>query len=353
MNNSRRSSKPEASMSPAEQWDALNEEILAKQPLQQAPAPSSYTWDGDDIDPPPSDSPAANSSKKDAIDFLLEMLDPLITLDDEPHTYKAGRQTLRQTDSPDGIRNAWDIDMELEEALREYRRRLTTNPTYDYRVPLRQSVSNPRLPEARFRQLIGNVFRKIKAPYKVGASLYVYHQMHVLRKSTLPSLSKAQYLVDNAPLRQTQSIPHKRRGDHRKIGENWARYFPASHYWAAFVVMAGNPFVLPDDALARFVLHYEVEEFKRLAATFLHFRRSLKATTTTENIRNQQHISRALDTDLTRADFGDTPPMPDIEIPSLVADFQWQWLRQYSSDRQEAALRRPRKGMLADDESGW
>lgn len=349
-----RSSKPETSMSPAEQWDAINEQVLAK-PLPRQVSASS-TWDEDEIDLLPFDSTIATVRKKDTIDFLLYMLDPpvrLVTLENEPQAYKDARQTPNQTDSPNGIPDGWDIDMTLDQALRRYQERLAKNPTYDYRIPLPESHSHSFLPEVRFRSLVGNVFRKFKAPYKVGASLYIYHQMQFLGKSAAPSLGKSQWMVDSVPIHEVQAIPHKRRGDPRKIGENWRTYFPASHYWAAFVVLAGNPFTPPENALTRLILQYDVEEFKRFAATFLHFRRSLRDAAAGDGIPSEPHILRALDTDLTHSDFGDTLPVPDDDIPILIEDFQWQWLEKYSSAKQEAALRRPRISVRPRDKSGW
>jgi hypothetical protein len=341
-------------MSPAEQWDACLSGILPPADTEQPP--------GSDAERP-TDAPSPHQQNlptwdNDTIDFLLYMLEPSIIRDtsseeDGRTAYVGGRQAKLRIDSPGDNVTRQMIYNTLNEALRRFQSRLVANAAYDYRIPLPDSHSSGSMPEADFRSLIGRAIRKLRGAYKVGASLYVFHQMRLLKKSGTPSLSKSQWLVDNAPLLRAQATEHRRRGDHRKIGENWAKYFAASHYWAAFVVLTGNAFALPDDALARFLLHTDVDEFKRLAATFLHFRRSLKAAAPKHRIRDEPHIFKALDTYLTRADFEHTLPMPDIAIPSLIADFQWDELCQYSSDRQEAALRPPRKGMLPVDESGW
>lgn len=354
MKENRRSSTPEASMSPAEQWDAIHDRILADQPRRQASA--SWAWGDDGVDASLPDRSVGLINEKDAIDFLLYMLDPpvrLVTSTDEQQIYRGARQTLRQNDSQHDVPDGWDIDPTLDQAVRQYQSRLKADPNYDYRTPLPESATHPLLPEARFRHLIRNVFMKLKAPYKVGASLYIYHQMQFLGKSPPPSLGKSQSLVDNAPLHQDPTASHKRRGDSRKIGESWGKYFGASHYWAAFVVMSGNPFILPEDALPRFLLQADMEKFKRLAMTFLHFRRLLSGNAPRDAARPQPNIFRALYTDLTRSDFEDTIPVPDEEIPNLVADFQWQWFDQYSSDRQAPALRRSRKATPHDDGIGW
>lgn len=332
-------------MSAAEQWDACLSGLLP--PAGPAHPPGS---DAERLtDTPRAHQPKLRTWDNDTIAFLLYMLEPSIIRsisseeEDSRTTYVGGRQTQCRIDSPgDNFTRPYTYSM-LNEALRGFQSRLVANAAYDYRIPLPDSHSSRSMSEADFRSLIGGVVRKLKGAYKVGASLYVFHQMRLLKKSGTPSLSKSQWLVDNAPLLRVQATEHRRRGDHRKIGENWAKYFAASHCWAAFVVLTGNAFVLPDGALARFLLHTDVDEFKRLAATFLHFRRSLKAAAPTESILDLPYISRALDTDLIRADFGSTLPMPDIEIPNLVADFQWDELGQYSSNRQRAALRPPRK----------
>ncbi|KGC90706.1 hypothetical protein DP62_483 [Burkholderia pseudomallei] len=353
MKESGRSLTPGKPMSPGEQWDAIHDRILAELPRLQVSA--SCAGDDDGIDSPIPVQSASLTKKKDAIDFLLYMLDPPVRLETskDEQTYQGGRQTLRLADSQHDIPNGWDSDLALDQALRRYRRRLEADPSYDYRTPSPESAAYPFLPEARFRHLIREVFKKLEAPYKVGASLYIYHQMQLLGKSPAPSLSKSQSLVDNAPLHQDQTASHERRGDSRKIGENWGKYFGASHYWAAFVVMSGNPFIPPEDALPRFLLQADIDKFKRLAAAFLHFRRVLSDNAPHDAARSQQHIFRALYTDLTRSDFGDMLPLPASEIPNLIADFQWQWLDQYSSGKQAPALRRPRKGSPPDNELGW
>jgi len=349
------SSKLEISMSPAAEWEATSARTLAGQPPRQTSAASA--WGEDECDLPPPDSSPTTTKKKDAIDFLLYMIAPpvrLVPSEDEQRIYRGGdRQPPRQTDSPRDLHDGWDIDPMLDQALRRYRRLLEADPGYDYRTPAPESATYPFLPEMRFRKLISDLFKKSVAPYKVGASLYICHQMHFLRKSARLSLSESQYLVDNAPLYEVQVAPHERRGDFRKIGESWGKYFAASHYWAAFVVMAGNPFTLPENALPRFIREADMEEFKRLAATFLHFRRSLRDKEPRDAARRKQHVFRALDTELTRADFGDTLPKSDEEIPHLVADFQWQSLAQYSSGKQAPALRRSRKGTPFDNGTGW
>lgn len=344
-----RSSTPDVSI-----WDAVHDRILADQPRPQASA--SCAWRDDGVDAPLPDLSGSLTKEKDTVDFLLYMLDPpvrLVTSKDEQKTYRGARQTLRETDSQDDIPSGWDSDLTLDQALRRYRRRLEADPSYDYKIPVPESATYPFLPEASFRRHIRNAFKKSEAPYKIGASLYIYHQMQFLDKSVHPSLSKSQWLVDNAPLDQEQTASHKRRGDPRKIGESWGKYFGASHYWAAFVVMSGNPFILPEDALPRFLVQTDMEEFKSLAMTFLHFRRFLSDNAPSDAGRTQPHIFRALDTDLTRSDFGDMLPVPDGEVPNLVANFQWQWLDQYSSGKQAPALRRSRKTPPPDIGDGW
>ena len=116
-------------------------------------------------------------------------------------------------------------------------------------------------------------FRRAADPYDVGSSLYLYQQMYDRKLSTSPALSRAAWLVKNAPLRKP--VPEKPipRAKWQRIQEHWSVHFNDSHFWAALVATTKSPLLFNEDLLFDFVCDVDVDQFKRLSNTFLDFRK--------------------------------------------------------------------------------
>lgn len=222
------------------------------------------------------------------------------------------------------------VDYALLNAFRHYRQFLVTNSIpADVASPemLRSQPYNWILP------WIEQAKSSIKWPNKVGASLYIYQQLYNQHPTGQPSLSKSQWLVENAPLMTGESSDVEQRGNHRKIGEKWALHFHVADFWAAFVALSGNPFIVPNNALERFLLHADVRVLLRLARTFLNFREELSTKPHARRHREAKHIFRALSNCPASDALRDISPVAPEGVPHLVQQYQWAALVQYSSSR--------------------
>ncbi|USX15571.1 hypothetical protein NHH88_07255 [Oxalobacteraceae bacterium OTU3CAMAD1] len=115
-------------------------------------------------------------------------------------------------------------------------------------------------------------FKRAEVPHDVGSSLYLYQQMYDRKLCAAPALSRAAWLLKNAPLRKPISEKLIPRSKWQRIQEQWKDHFSSSHYWAAVAATIKSPLRFNEDLLFDFVCNVDVDQFKRLADTFFDFR---------------------------------------------------------------------------------
>ena len=157
-------------------------------------------------------------------------------------------------------------------------------------------------------------------PYKVGASLYLFQQMHDKNLTSAPSLNKAQWLLCNCSL-DSHSPLTVRREDPRKIGEQWKTYYSVSDYWAAYAVWANSPMKFDSKKFMEFYYHCDYVKFKRLARFFRDFRARVKV---------QKGRVPYLKLGSAKWSAEESLPLANIdEIPGILSENQWAELKAY------------------------
>ncbi|MDN2677660.1 hypothetical protein [Janthinobacterium sp. SUN033] len=182
-----------------------------------------------------------------------------------------------------------------------------------------------------FMDTLRQAFKRASAAFDVGSSLYIYQQMHDRRLSEAPSLSKAAWLVKNAPTRKP--IPEKQtpRGKWELIQEQWKNHIHDAHCWAAVVCMMKSPLQYNENTLFDFIRDADYDQFLRLTRTFYEFRLRANIPKSAGRIRPYlKQISPSVPENLENFE-----PIPPSQVPAHLESFQWDALSRYRA--------RPRK----------
>lgn len=161
----------------------------------------------------------------------------------------------------------------------------------------------------------------------VGSSLYIYQQMHERQSAVVPTLSKAAWLVKNAPLREPVPDVLTPRGKWELIQEHWKHNVDDAHYWAAVIAMTPSPFMYNEDTLLEFLCTADIDQFRRLARTFFEFRKNVIVP---KGSKTRRMYLKQLPLEI-RDDLEDVQPLDPLTVPNLVGDFQWAVLTRYRS----------------------
>jgi hypothetical protein len=163
-------------------------------------------------------------------------------------------------------------------------------------------------------------FKRAPAAFDVGSSLYLYQQLHDRKLCELPALSKAAWLVKNAPM-NADSVGERPRGEWKRIQEYWKHHFEWSHLWAAIVTTTGSPLCFSEDLLFNFICNVDLGKFNKFAYTFLDFRQRVRPP------KVSGHTQMYLKQGLTQSKIDRTKLLDLREIPCLLDDFQWDLSR--------------------------
>lgn len=167
-------------------------------------------------------------------------------------------------------------------------------------------------------------FSRASAAFDVGSSLYLYQQMCDRNIAEQPSLSKAAWLVKNAPLRKPASDKHIPRGKWGRIQEHWKDHFNDSHFWAAIVTLTKSPLQFSESLMLNLLCEPEMDQLVRLANTFLEFRRRI--TPLKISAKRPMYLKQGIcDIEILREE-----RLEPLEIPNLLEDYQWESLSRYS-----------------------
>lgn len=194
-----------------------------------------------------------------------------------------------------------------------------------------QEVCDRAQAQSRFGRYNMNILQQglVRAPasYDVGSSLYIYQQMYDRGMSEAPSLSKAAWLVKNAPTRLPVPMTLAPRGKWELIQEHWKYNVQDAHYWAALVVLAQSPLQFNTETLLDFVCNVKVDEFRRLARTFYDFRQRV---TVPKGPANRRMYLKQVESEAP-SDLGQIEPYSPLEVPDLLAEYQWGVLPRYGA----------------------
>ncbi len=168
-------------------------------------------------------------------------------------------------------------------------------------------------------------FKRAWAPYDVGSSLYLYQQMYDRKLSASPSLSRAAWLVKNAPLEKQFTENHKGRSKWERIQEQWKEHFHDSHLWAALVTTTKTPLRLDENSLFDFVCDVDVDHFSRLEKAFYHFRQRVEPPK--PSVTKLMYLKQGLSDE----EIAPSVRLDPLEIPNPLEDFQWDALSRYPS----------------------
>lgn len=171
-------------------------------------------------------------------------------------------------------------------------------------------------------EILRQGFRRAADPYDVGSSLYLYQQMYDRKLSTSPALSRAAWLVKNAPLRKP--VPEKPipRAKWQCIQEHWSVHFNDSHFWAALVATMKSPLLFNENLLFDFVCDVDVDQFKRLSNTFLDFRKRVA-------IPKVSAKPMSLKRGLAGLELDPIGLLSSEDVLNPLEDFQWDALKKY------------------------
>lgn len=174
---------------------------------------------------------------------------------------------------------------------------------------------------AHAMEVLRRGFKRAEAGYDVGASLYLYQQMYDRKLCTSPSLSRAAWLVKNAPLRRPVPAHPIPRGKWQRIQEQWKDHFGSADYWAAIATTTKSPLHFIEEDFFTFVCEVDVDQLKQIANAFLDFRvRVVPPKVSATPMYLKQGLSSFENED-----------KPPIDIPNPLEDFQWEALLRYSS----------------------
>jgi hypothetical protein len=175
--------------------------------------------------------------------------------------------------------------------------------------------------------IIKDGLKRASEAFDVGASLYLYQQMHDRQLDEHPTLSKAAWLVKNAPIRKPASDKHIPRGKWGRIQEHWKDHFDYSHYWAAIVTLTKSPLQFNDNLLLALVCDPDLDQLYRLAQTFLEFRQ--RVTPPRFSATKPMYLKQRLP----MWEIDPAERVDPLDIPNLLEDFQWEALSRYSPSK--------------------
>lgn len=178
-------------------------------------------------------------------------------------------------------------------------------------------------------ETLRSAFKAASAAFDVGASLYIYQKMHNEKISKTPSLSKAAWLVKNAPLKNIASETHIPRGKWQIIQEQWKNHYRNSHYWAALIAMSKNPFEYTEATILNFICNANYDDFMMLSSIFKEFRCRVIVPPGGPPGKIA-YIKRGINCRKTHDDDDSMAPI-SILTPNLIQDFQWDALSRYTS----------------------
>lgn len=172
-------------------------------------------------------------------------------------------------------------------------------------------------------------FKRGAASFDVGSSLYLFQQLHDREMCDEPSLSKAAWLVKNAPTRKPVPETLAPRGKWEFIQEQWKNNVETAHYWASFVALAQSPLMYSELLLFDFVCDVDIDQLRRLARTFYEFRQRARVPRSSSKKPGYlKQISSQVPNDL--AGFEAVSP---LDVPDPLAEFQWAVLSRYKTKR--------------------
>lgn len=194
-----------------------------------------------------------------------------------------------------------------------------------YSYHINQRRTEPRLDvrqDRGWRQCI-ETLNDLRTPFRIGSAVAVYEQMQRTGISE-PSLSKAHWLLARAP--DVNGTLRAGFGSPDDLAHAWKRHYPFAHYWAAYVAMTGEPFSFDPAMLVKFTCKASLGRFRRLAATYLQFRRDVAPPRS----KQKSYINQGLDDYRNVDDIAGARPMPRERLPNLLNAPQWNALDGYS-----------------------
>lgn len=195
---------------------------------------------------------------------------------------------------------------------------------YSYHIGKRKKDPRPDCPHARNWHQCIETLNDFKTAFHVGSALALYEQMDRADRNE-PSLSKAHWILERAP--DVGGRPRPNFGSPGDIAHAWKHYYHFSHYWAAYVAMTGEPFSFDPATLVKFACKANFGRFRRLAATYLEFRRGV----VTPRSKQKGYISQGLDEYNNVRDIANVRPIARELLPNLLNAEQWRTLDDYSA----------------------
>lgn len=206
--------------------------------------------------------------------------------------------------------------------LRAYAMTFGANP-WDTRPARNQTEAHAYFGQ-HVMDIIKDGLKRAPEAFDVGSSLYLYQQMYDRQLDEYPTLSKAAWLVKNAPIRKPVSDKHIPRGKWERIQEQWKDHFDHSHYWAAIVTLTRSPLQYNENLLLNLICAPDVDQLHRVAMTFLEFRQ--RVTPPKFSVKKPMYLKQRVP----KAEICRTERVAPLDIPNLLETFQWQALSHYS-----------------------
>lgn len=194
---------------------------------------------------------------------------------------------------------------------------------YFYHVDKREAVPIRDVPYGRHLLQRVEILNDFRSAFKIGSALAIYEQMDRAGIAE-PSLSKTHWLLTKAPDLNGATRPGF--GSPDAIAHSWKDYYHFAHYWAAYVAMTGEPFSFEPATLVKFVCKANLGRFRRLAATYLKFRRGVSPPRS----KQKSYIKKGLDDYRNVEDIASAQPIPRELLPNLLNAEQWNALNDYS-----------------------
>ncbi|WP_321894606.1 hypothetical protein [Paraburkholderia heleia] len=173
-----------------------------------------------------------------------------------------------------------------------------------------------------WRQCI-ETLNDLRTPFRIGSAVAVYERMQRIGIIE-PSLSKAHWLLTRAP--DVNGTLRAGFGSPDDLARAWKHHYPFAHYWAAYVAMTGEPFSFDPATLVKFICNASLGRFRRLAATYLEFRRDVAPPRS----KQKSYINQGLDDYRNVQDIAGAQPIPRERLPNLLNTSQWNALDGYS-----------------------
>lgn len=193
---------------------------------------------------------------------------------------------------------------------------------YSHHSEQRKREPTPDILDARNYRRCIDILNEFKMPFRIGSALALYEQMGRAGQAE-PSLSKAHWLLAKSPDLNGAARPGF--GSPDDIARAWKHCYHFAHYWAAYVAMTGEPFSFDPATLIRFTCKSSLGRFRRIAATYLKFRRDVAPPRS----KQKSYIKQGLDDYHNVQDIAGAQPMPRELLPNLLNAQQWKALDDY------------------------